>query len=284
VKRKRADGVLVRGVPAYRRIMPYMMRTRNESAIYWEQTLDLSKTDRFVRDFNEAHPATQITPFHVLLWGAVKGFEKYPNLNRFVAGGGLYQRDGIWLSYSAKRRLAEGSPIIVIKRRFHPSESFEEMVTAMQVQLHEERFGGPSGVDRELGLVLKLPGILRRLGFRLVRGIDAHGLLPNVFIEGDPMYASAFFANLGSIGLDPAYHHLYEYGSIGIFCVYGRPRIDPADPTRKRRTVTLKWTFDERVEDGLYAGYAIKRFAQMLVDPAAAGLFVEQPDEAERSL
>jgi hypothetical protein len=272
MKRKRADGTLVHDVPPYRRLMPYMMRTRNESTIYWEQTLDLSKTDQFVRGFNELHPDTQITPFHVLLWAAVKGFEKFPNLNRFVAGGGLYQRDGIWLSYSAKRKLAEGSPIVIVKRRFEPSHSFEQMVTEMQAQLTEERFGGPSGVDKELDLVLKLPGPLRRLGFRLVHGIDALGLLPNAFIGGDPMYASAFFANLGSIGLDPVYHHLYEYGTIGIFCVYGRPRIDPADPTTKRRTVVLKWTFDERVEDGLYAGYAIKRFAQMLEDPAAAGL------------
>jgi hypothetical protein len=122
---------------------------------------------------------------------------------------------------------------------------------------------------------------LKRLGFRLVHGIDALGLLPRQFVEGDPMYASAFFANLGSIGLEAAYHHLYEYGSIGIFCVYGRPHVDPADPTRRRRTVTLKWTFDERVEDGLYAGYAIKRFAQMLEDPAAAGLSLQEPD-AER--
>ncbi len=272
MKKTRADGTLVRDVAAYRRIMPYMMRTRNESTIYWEQTLDLSKTDRFVRGFNELHPDSQITPFHVLLWSAVKGFEKYPKLNRFVAGGGLYQRDGIWLSYSAKRKLAEGSPIVLVKRRFEPSETFEETIVAMQAQLHGERFGGPSGVDKELGLVLKLPGPLKRLGFRLVHGIDALGLLPKFFIEGDPMYASAFFANLGSIGLDPVYHHLYEYGTIGIFCVYGRPRVDPADPARKRRSVTLKWTFDERVEDGLYAGYAIKRFAQMLEDPALAGL------------
>ena len=266
MKRRRVDGELVRDVPAYRRIMPYMMRTRNESTIYWEQTLDLTETDRFVRAFNDLHPATQITPFHVLLWSAVRGFVKYPNLNRFVAGGGLYQRDGIWLSYSAKRRLKEGSPIVIVKLRFEPSETFEEMVAAMQVQLQEERFGGPSGVDRELGLVLRLPGPLKRLGFRLVHGIDALGLLPRQFVEGDPMYASAFFANLGSIG---------------IFCVYGRPHVDPADPTRRRRTVTLKWTFDERVEDGLYAGYAIKRFAQMLEDPAAAGLSLQEPD-AER--
>ena len=36
--------------------------------------------------------------------------------------------------------------------------------------------------------------------------------------------------------------------------------------------MTLRWTFDERVEDGLVAGYALKRAKQILEDPVAAGL------------
>jgi pyruvate/2-oxoglutarate dehydrogenase complex dihydrolipoamide acyltransferase (E2) component len=42
----------------------------------------------------------------------------------------------------------------------------------------------------------------------------------------------------------------------------------------------LRWTFDERVEDGLVAGYALKRAKQMLEDPVAAGLPpIEDPTE-----
>ena len=36
--------------------------------------------------------------------------------------------------------------------------------------------------------------------------------------------------------------------------------------------MTLRWTFDERVEDGLVAGYALKRAKQMLEDPVGSGL------------
>ena len=36
--------------------------------------------------------------------------------------------------------------------------------------------------------------------------------------------------------------------------------------------MTLRWTFDERCEDGLVAGYALKRCKQILEDPIAAGL------------
>jgi hypothetical protein len=129
--------------------------------------------------------------------------------------------------------------------------------------------------DAEAALILKFPGIVRRVILAFGRVGDAFGLLPASMIEHDPMYASVFFANLASIGMDACYHHLYEYGTIGIFGVIGRAVTDPGSPTSgpdRRRTMTLRWTFDERCEDGLVAGYALKRAKQILEDPLAAGL------------
>src|SRR5262249_45181667 len=104
---------------------------------------------------------------------------------------------------------------------------------------------------------------------------DAMGLVPALMIEDDPMYASAFFANLASIGMDACYHHLYEYGTISVFGVIGRATADPGSPPTgpgRRRWMTRRWTFDGRVEDGVVAGYALKRCKQILEDPLAAGL------------
>ena len=41
--------------------------------------------------------------------------------------------------------------------------------------------------------------------------------------------------------------------------------------------MTLRWTSDERCEDGLVAGYALKRCKQILEDPRGMGL----PDPSE---
>ena len=210
------------------------------------------------------------------MWAIVQVLDRYPTMNRFVVGGRLYQRRDIWFSYSAKRSLKGESPLIVVKRRFDPAEPFVEMVAAMQRQLNEDRYGaGLSASDKEVGLIMKLPGIGRRVVMAVGRFADAFGLFPRSFIENDPLYGSVFFANLASLGMDACYHHLYEYGTIGIFGVIGRPTTDPGSPTSgpdRRRTMTLKWTFDERCEDGLVAGYALKRCKQILEDPIAAGL------------
>ena len=61
----RSDGRLVRDLPLNRRVMPYIMRGRNESAFYFEYDVALAKADAFVRSFNSAHPATPIDTFHL---------------------------------------------------------------------------------------------------------------------------------------------------------------------------------------------------------------------------
>jgi pyruvate/2-oxoglutarate dehydrogenase complex dihydrolipoamide acyltransferase (E2) component len=105
----------------------------------------------------------------------------------------------------------------------------------------------------------------------VVRRLDAWGLLPASFSAGDPLYASAFIANLGSVGLDAAYHHLYEYGTIPIFVTIGRVRrvaVALEDGSvASREVVTLRWTYDERIEDGFYAARALDRLREALEDP-----------------
>ena len=250
---RRADGDLVKDGTDLRRVMPYVMRTRNESVVYFEQRIDVRAAERFVRAFNQAHPETRANLFHVVLWAARGGIAEFPGLNRFVSGGRLYQRKGIWVSYSAKQRMQKGAPLIVLKRRFEPEETFAAMVAAMGTQLQTAKFGGEkSSVDSELGIILKLPGFARRLVFGLYRLLEANGMFPRFFVESDPLYASVFLTDLGSLGMDPAYHHLYEYGTISIFGALGRARTElVGDPNsgrmERKRMAVLRWSFDERI-------------------------------------
>ncbi len=268
--RTRPDATLVGDVPAYRRMMPYLMRTRNECVVYFELQADLDEAERFITEFNDSHEELTITVFHLVMWAMVQVLEQRPRLNRFVAGGKLWQREGIWLSYSAKKRKDDRSPIVVVKRRFDPQEPFEEMVRSMLGGLREERSDRKSHVDREMDVVLALPSPIIRALIAAGKAVDGLGLLPRSFIDGDPMYASAFIANLGSLKMDAAYHHLYEYGNIPIFCVIGQNKEVPAVQDGKlvsRRVATLRFSYDERVEDGLYAQRSLQQLREILENP-----------------
>jgi hypothetical protein len=104
---------------------------------------------------------------------------------------------------------------------------------------------------------------LTRLALRAARTADAFGLLPRALTANDPLFASAFIANLGSVGLDAGYHHLWEYGNVSIFGVVGRVQAG-ADG---RRRVELKWSYDERIEDGLYCARSLDVLRELLARP-----------------
>ena len=273
---RRPDGDLVKGLDYTRRAMPYMMRGRNESAFYFDEHIQLQRCDAWIRDFNERHPGLSADAFHLALWAIRDCMVRWPTMNRFVMGGRLYQRRDITLTYAVKRRLkgdgASGADSATVKRVFDPEESFADLVAGVMAQTRAERFGGPTHTDRELRWILMLPGVLRRVFVAMMRGLDAYGLLPHAWIDGDPMYTSAFLAHMASFGMPAGYHHLYEYGTAGVFVVLGRPTTDPGSPTsgpERRRTMRVAFTFDERTEDGIVAWRSIQHFKRILEDPGA---------------
>ena len=125
----------------------------------------------------------------------------------------------------------------------------DEMVVGIRESLTGARGGKLSRADRKMTLALRFPAFVCRIAVRLLQTADGLGCLPAGMIRDDPLFTTVFVANLGSIGLDATYHHLWEYGSCGIFVTIGKlwKREDG------RRVVGLRITFDERIEDGLYA-------------------------------
>ena len=167
------------------------------------------------------------SPPHVLppvLWAMAHMFDRHPNLNRFVAGGRLYQRDGIWISFTAKTAFERG------RARSSRSSTGSIRASASPTSSVNSR-KRPHGPGRAHTVLLTGSSSCsctcrrRRAGASSASPslANAWRLLPRAFVDGDPFFASAFVTNLGSVGLDAAYHHLYEYGTIPIFCACSAP-------------------------------------------------------------
>jgi hypothetical protein len=170
-----------------------------------------------------------------------------------VKSGRLWHRRGIYLTFSAKRALSDSAAMITIKRRYDPEhESLDEMIDAIYALLQPARRGVESTSDKETKLLVRLPNAITGALVRAGDWLDRFGLLPLAMIEPDPMFATVFVANLGSVGHDAGFHHLWERGTCSAFCVLGRVKGAPGG----RRIASVLWTWDERVEDGLYSfGY-----------------------------
>lgn len=267
---RRADGVLAEGVPKYRQFMPALMPTRTESAVYLDQRVRVAEAEQLVASLRLQEPELRPTVFDVVLWALARTFHLHPRLNRFVAGGRVYQRDGIWISFTAKTEMSDDGVLVEVKQRFDPDASFAEMVRSVHAATGRARNGDRTLADQELDLFLHLPPLLRRGVVHLAAAANAYGLLPSSFVDGDPFFASAFVTNLGSLGMDAAFHHLYEYGTIPLFCAVGAIHdevVAEGGEPAVARVASIKLTYDERVEDGLYAARALDDFRELLEHP-----------------
>ncbi len=253
---QRFDGDPVRDVSPTRAIMPYIMPLRQQAIVYFEQELDVTRVlEAFARKTAAGGP--KLTVFHAYVHAAVRTLAERPRLNRFTAGVNLYQRRKIEIAFSAKKSMSDDAPMVVVKRDFDPGGSFEEHLNQLHGGVREGRSAELSSSDKEMRLFLKLPPFAVKQFVSLAGWLDARNMLPKSIIGHDPLYASLFVANLGSVGLDAVYHHLYEWGNCPIFAAVGRVREESRGGER-RKVCTVRYTFDERIEDGLYCARALQ--------------------------
>ena len=267
----RFDGRKARDVPNYRRILPFLMPRRNESIVFFEQLIDLSKTSPWIEEFN-AKGQGRISVFHVVLAAIARTLHERPRLNRFVSGRSVYQRDGVWMSFAAKKGMNDDAPLSTIKRKFPEGESFTAFVESLRGDIELARSNKKSRVDKELKLAFKLPAPVLGMGVHLLEALDRRNLAPRALLADDPMYTSAFISNLGSLKIDAAYHHLYEHGNCPLFITVGKVEKRPAvegDQVVARESVQLRYSYDERIEDGFYCARSIRRIEVLVADPAS---------------
>lgn len=261
---RRADGKQVRDISTTRRFMPFISPQRNASLVYYTTVIEVDAALDFIEELNrDRPPERRVTLFHLYLRCAALALHERPGVNRFVAGGRLWQRDGAWITYSAKQELVDGSPVLTVKRRFERDEGLLVMVDSLREELGARRRGKQSTADKEVNLAVHLPVWVLRLGLGALRLADRLGLLTRGMIENDPMFSSIFVANLGSVGLDAGYHHLWEYGTCSIFATVGRVHRRPDG----KRVVEVKYSYDERIADGMYAAITITGIKDRLEAP-----------------
>ena len=244
------------------------MPSKAEGIVFHDVVYDLSRTRPWLKAYNRAHP-DRATLFHLFAFACTRALQVRPGLNRFVAGGRIYQRNEVSFAFVAKEEMSDGAPFVTIKIVVPPDDPFPEFVRRMTAAVARGR-AGSRGIDRELSLVMRLPGPVIRFAVWLAKRLDAWNLLPALFTRDDPMFASVFLANLGSAGVSNVFHHLYEYGTTAMFGALSAPARMPfveRDAVVAREGVGARFTFDERINDGFYAARSLAIARHVVEDP-----------------
>ncbi len=261
---KRPDGDRIEKLSRMRAFMPFVSPRRNDALVLYTTEIEVDEALAFVDRYNEGRDENRrMTLFHLYLRSLGMAFHARPGVNRFVAGGRLWQRNHVAVTFSAKQSIEDGAPMHTVKRIFPADETLEEMVDSIMGRLRRRRGGEVTRSDREMNLALVMPVSVVRLGLWLLHKANMLGMLPKAMIDDDPLFTSIFVANLGSVGLDAGYHHLWEYGTCSSFAVIGKIH-ERADG---KRVMDVQYSYDERVEDGLYAALTMAQIKEKLEKP-----------------
>jgi pyruvate/2-oxoglutarate dehydrogenase complex dihydrolipoamide acyltransferase (E2) component len=95
--------------------------------------------------------------------------------------------------------------------------------------------------------------------------------MPKVINRISPFHTSVFVTDVGSLGIQPVYHHIYNFGTTSVFISFGKKQkakhINENNEIVDKRYVDLKVVVDERIADGHYYASSFKLFKKLIQNP-----------------
>lgn len=277
---KRSDGRVVKTIGPLEKIIPYIMKTRTDSMNLFEEDVDCSYIDAYIKEKKEE--GIKLNYIHVLVAAMVRLFALKPGLNRFVMRGRIYTRPKIWVSFAMHTSLRDDSAETTVKLCFDGTETIFDVAKAIDDVIVRETNAAKehNNTDKMAAKIMSLPPFLIRFAVNTLMWMDRHNMLPKKVIELSPFHTSIFFTNLKSLGISSIYHHVYEFGTTGFFLGVGKEKRLPtlqSDEVVPGKLLNLKIVTDERYCDGLYFARAFRLFRQLMQDPRP----LETPLEAK---
>ena len=269
----RIDGRKIRTLAPMAQITAYFQWERNICSNHFEESFEISHMERYIRQ-KRREGLTDFGITHVLLAAYVRGVAKYPQLNRFISGQKVYSRgNDIQYCMVVKKEMTVESPDTSIKVHLTPSDTAEDVYRKLNAAV--ESVKSSQELDSSLdGLIMVLnliPGVFLKFTVWLLKLLDYFGLLPKFLLELSPFHGSLFFTSMGSLGIKPIYHHLYDFGNLPVFGAFGMKRtayeLQEDGSVVLRKYIDVKFVLDERICDGYTYATFFKYFRRLIQHP-----------------
>lgn len=267
----RSDGRRIRTNPPMARVSPYIMKTRLTSCNMFEDVIDMTSIDKYIKE-KRMQGNKNISLMHVLLAAYARVVSQMPAINRFIAHQEVYTRDGdIWISLVIKKEMTLESPDTVVKIHLTPWVTVDDVAKEITRVVEEYRNAPGGDFDDTAAILNKFPGLFLRFAFGFLRFLDYFGKIPKKLINLSPFHGSLFITSMGSLGIPTIFHHLYDFGNIPIFLSFGakehKYELTPEGRVERKSIVKYTIVMDERICDGFYYAAALKYLRRLLKNP-----------------
>ena len=209
---KRKDGQIDKSVDIFERIMPIIMKERNDALVYMKKKVPLDGMNEYIK--KKKQEGIDISHMEIIFTALARVIKEKPKLNRFIISSEIYNRNDIEISVVVKPKLEENVKESVVKFKFNGDEKIEEVSKIIKEEVTKIRNNTNNNTEDFVDKFKNIPTIVLKIAINTLMFLDKINLLPKSIIDLSPFHSSVFVTNVGSIGLDAIYHHIYNFGTV----------------------------------------------------------------------
>lgn len=274
----RNDGRRLRTLAPMDIVSPFIMSRRSGCQNMISTSIKMEEIDRFLaQKRDEGYKGMSL--MHVIVASYIRAVSQYPALNRYISGQRVYARNKISVSITIKQKMSIESPDTAIKVEFDPTDTIYDVYEKFNKEIEAYRSNPDSDFDDIANVLRYFPRFLLRFFVGTLKFLDYYGIMPKFIENLSPFHSSIYITSLGSLGIPPVFHHLYDFGNVPIFIAFGakyrKNEIDDEGNVQRKAYSDMTFVLDERICDGYYFASSLKLFKKCFKNPSV----LETPPE-----
>lgn len=283
-QKEKKEGRRIRSLDPINQLMPFLMKERNDACNFFESEFDIQKADEYISQ-KRKEGLKSFSMMHVLMAAYVRTIAEYPGVNRFIRGQRIMARNKIVVALNIKREMSLDKGETVVKFFPKPDATAEEIYHYVEETIQKSMETTDTDFDNTIAKIAKLPRFLLRFFMATLRFLDYYGVFPASLLDVSPFHCSFYITSMGSLGIPPIYHHIYNFGNVPLFLSFGatekKLRLNLDGSVTQKRYLPIKVTCDERICDGHYFSMFFKAFRRYVKNPE---LLDTPPSEVKEDL
>jgi len=266
---RRSDGRILKTLPPEFKLIPSIMKERTDAHVYFNDDIKLEPINEYIS--KKQKEGIRFSTMEVIIAAIVRTIATRPQLNRFIMNGRTYARNHICISLSIKKGMTDEAPETTVKFYFKGTENIFEIHDEIEKIITENKKSDTNDETAKTArFIAFIPTPVVRFVISLIKWLDKKGYLPKFLIKVSPFHTSCFITNVGSIGLDSIYHHLYNFGTTSMFFAIGKKKTSydfEDDNINAEKVINLAFVGDERICDGFYFANSFRTLSRILSHP-----------------
>lgn len=254
-------------------VMPFIMPTRIGAQDFYRDSIPLDIVNSYVHQKRNTLDYKNLGIMHVIIAAYVRMISQRPGMNRFVRGLRVFARNNIEINLAVKKSMQLDSPETMIKFFFTPNDTLFDVYSQMDKKISE--YCSDSYEDSAFDTIARifgyLPNFLLRGIVSFLKFLDYFGRLPRFLTRLSPFHGSMVITSMGSLGIQPIFHHLYNFGNVPVFVAFSTGRhayeLKSDGEMHKVRYLDFTVSVDERICDGFYFSSSFHEVKKYLKNP-----------------